>query len=206
MDILRAKLLRFQGGETEVQRGGREGGCTQLQISLLLLLVMIMVINHLFWALGVFPFNKSFLIGQIPSKTTEEARKRLECPVSWPREEKLKDVEQLAHSSIKGCCGVQQQIWAVFPSLSRYPSCKIHHPLERRDLSLPAFKSQLSHAQRLKQLTVPIQASVIPSVIWGLHSPSVVQASPTGMRTALEKGYGPAWKWSSEREVPMLEL
>lgn len=154
MDILRAKLLRFQGRETEAQRGGREGGCTQLQISLLqlLLLVMIMIINHLFWALGVFQFNKSFLTGQIPSKTMEKARKRLEFPVSRTREEKLKDVEQLAHSSSKRCCGLQQQIWAVFPSLGRCPWCKIHHPLKRRDLSLPEFKSRL---------TVHIQASVI---------------------------------------------
>lgn len=38
-------------------------------------MMMVRVIKHLFWALGVFQFFQSLATGQIPSKFMEEAEK-----------------------------------------------------------------------------------------------------------------------------------
>lgn len=123
--------------------------CTQLKISLLLLLlVMMMITKHLFWALGVFQFNKSLLTGQIPSKTVEEAGKRLELPIPWTREEKLKDAEQLAHASRKGCCvRFNNKFGLFFQHSAGSPYVKPTTRSERRDPTLPELKSQLYHAR-----------------------------------------------------------
>lgn len=46
-----------------------------MKMVLMMITMMMIVINHLFWALGVFQFFQSLPTGQIPSKFMEEAEK-----------------------------------------------------------------------------------------------------------------------------------
>lgn len=102
LEILWAKLLRFQAGKLRPQEGEGVGLYTIVDFTgyddddnndndn-----------NKLFLSIGYFTIYQRFPIGQIPSKIVAEERKRLEFLLSWTREKKLEDIEQFAYSTRK---------------------------------------------------------------------------------------------------------
>lgn len=64
------------------------------------------------------------------------------------------------------------------------------------------FKSQLSHAQRLKQLTVPIQASVIPICDLGLALAVCCAGLPNWYENGIREGVWPCLEMVKQEGSP----